>query len=275
MTKIFNLHLISDSTGETVCSVARAVIARFENIEAIEYIWPLIKTSSQLENVIAAIKENPGVVMYTIVDSELRHILKEVCDGLNVPCIPVLSRAIADFSAYLNMQANPFPASKYELDDNYFSKVEAINYAIAHDDGQSTWDIDESDIIIVGASRTSKSPTCMYLAYRGYRVANIPFVLDCPLPDNLFTVKKPLIVGLTISTVRLLEIRKNRLLSLNETRDTNYVDIDIVKQEISEAKKLFLKNNWPVIDVTRKSVEEVAASIIQIHQAKIKNTIKI
>lgn len=267
MRKI-NLHLISDSTGETVCSVARACIVQFEGIEPEEFVWTMIRTRSQLEKVLKEIEKLPGVIMYTVVDPTLRDALKDFCNRMNIPCIPVLSRAIADLSAYLNMQASPQPGKQHSLTDDYFSRVEAINFAIAHDDGQATWDLDESDIVLVGVSRTSKSPTCMYLAYRGYRTSNIPFVINCPLPDILFSLKKTLIVGLTISPERLVQIRKTRLIAMNDEGNTDYVDIEKVSEEIIEARKLYLRNNWPIIDVTRKSVEETAANVIQIYQER-------
>jgi [pyruvate, water dikinase]-phosphate phosphotransferase / [pyruvate, water dikinase] kinase len=266
--KKFHLHLVSDSTGETVCSVARAAIVQFEGVDAEEHVWALVRSKTQIEKVIAGIKEKPGIVMYTIVGKELRDILGEACAKLGVPCIPVLSRVIADLSTYLNMKISPQPGRQHELDEDYFSRVEAINFTLSHDDGQATWDINEADIILVGASRTSKSPTCVYLAYRGYRAANVPFVMGCPLPDTLLTATHPLIVGLTIGSDRLIQIRKNRLLALHENNETDYVDSDAVKEEIAEARKLFMRNNWPIIDVTRRSVEETAATIIQLYQDK-------
>lgn len=269
--KKFHLHLISDSTGETVCSVARAAIVQFEGIDAVEHVWSLVRTKTQIEKALAGITENPGIVMYTLVGKELRDILQEGCAKLKVPCIPVLSRVIADLSAYLNMKISPQPGRQHELDEDYFSRVEAINFTLSHDDGQSTWDINEADIILIGASRTSKSPTCVYLAYRGFRAANIPFVMGCPLPDSLAAATKPLIVGLTIGSDRLIQIRKNRLLALHEETETDYVDVDAVKEEITEARRLFSRNNWPVIDVTRRSVEETAATIIQMYQERKEN----
>jgi regulator of PEP synthase PpsR (kinase-PPPase family) len=177
--------------------------------------------------------------MYTIVEKEIRDILKACCAKLNVPCIPVLSRAIADLSAYLNLQATPLPGRQHELDDNYFLRVEAMNFAISHDDGQAARNLEEADIILVGVSRTSKSPTCVYLAYRGYRAANIPFVLNCPLPNNLYTLTKPLIIGLTISPDRLLQIRQSRLMAINNEENSNYTDIEMVIEELSQARKLY------------------------------------
>ncbi|AIL65292.1 Putative phosphotransferase yqfL [Rickettsiales bacterium Ac37b] len=259
----FDLHLVSDSTGETVCGVARAALVQFDGIEAEEHIWSLIRDKEQLTKVIKAISDKPGVVMYTIVEEELRNMLREHCAKLSIPCIPVLSRAIADLSNYLNIQTTPQPGKQHEMDNNYFIRVEAVNFSIAHDDGQSAWDIDEADIILVGVSRTSKSPTCMYLAHRGYKAANIPYVHNCELPASLFTSKKPLIVALTISPDRLLQIRKSRLLSLSEITESDYINEDKIKEELNEANKIFIKNNWPIIDVTKRSVEEITALIIQ------------
>jgi len=264
--KKFHLHLISDSTGETVCSVARAAVVQFDGIDAEEHVWALVRTKTQMEKVLAGIEEHPGIVMYTLVGKELRDALQDGCAKMNVPCIPVLSRVIADLSAYLNMKISPQPGRQHELDEDYFSRVEAINFTLAHDDGQSTQNLNDADIILLGASRTSKSPTCVYLAYRGYRAANVPLVPGCPLPDSLLSVTKPLVVGLTISPDRLIQIRKNRLLALHENNETDYIDMDMVRKEIAEARRLFTRNIWPVIDVTRRSVEETAATIIQYYQ---------
>lgn len=264
----FDLYLVSDSTGETVCGVARAALAQFEGIEAKEHIWSLIRDKEQLKKVLDAICENPGVVMYTIVEEDLRNMLREHCARLSIPCIPVLSRAIADLSNYLNIKATPHPGKQHEMDNNYFVRVEAVNFSIAHDDGQSAWDIEEADIILTGVSRTSKSPTCMYLAHRGYKAANIPFVHNCELPPSLFLSKNPLIVALTIAPDRLMQIRKNRLLSLSDITTSDYVDEYKIKEELNEANKIFIKNNWPIIDVTKRSVEEITALIIQYYNEK-------
>ena len=261
--KQFDIHLVSDSTGETVSSVARAATAQFDDIETREHIWPLVRTKSQLDKVLTGIRANPGVVMYTLVDKNIRDILKAECLKLSLPCIPVLAQIIAELTTYFGIESSSLPGRQHELDEKYFSRVEAVNFTLSHDDGQATWDLQEADIIIVGVSRTSKSPTCSYLAHRGYRAANIPFVSGCPLPPELEQLKKPLIVGLTIGSDRLIQIRKTRLQSLKEENDTNYVDIDKVEQEILESRRLFSRNKWPVIDVTRRSVEETAAQIIQ------------
>ena len=264
--KEFHLHLVSDSTGETVSSVSRAAMAQFEDIDVQEHIWSLVRTKGQLEKVLQGLEEYPGVVMYTLVNQDLRKQLREGCQKRRVPCIPILGPVIREISAYLDVEASERPGHQHELGDDYYERVAAIDYTLAHDDGQGHWELENADIILTGVSRTSKSPTCIYLANRGYKAANIPFVMGCPLPEKLFELKElprpPLIVGLSISLDRLLQIRKSRLLAL-EQYDTNYVDSEEVQEEIAASKKIFRQQGWPVIDVTRRSVEETAALIIQ------------
>ncbi|MEZ5690081.1 MAG: pyruvate, water dikinase regulatory protein [Rickettsiales bacterium] len=270
--KKINLHLVSDSTGETVGSVARAALVQFEEVEAEEFVWTLVRSKTNLEKVISEIKESSGVVMYTLVDSELRSMLIRECKNIGVPCIEVLSSVVSELSSYLGMESHAQTGKQYELNEEYFSKVDAINYALAHDDGQAHWELDKADVVILGVSRTSKSPTCMYLAYKGYKAANIPLVLDCPLPVGLAELKKPLIIGLTINPDRLQQIRRSRLQSLSQEQETNYVDMEYMQREITESRRLFSKHRWPVIDVTRRSVEETAATIVQYlkkHQEKL------
>ena len=268
--KNFHLHLVSDSTGETVSSVSRAAMVQFEDAQPQEHVWSLVRTKGQLEKVIQGLDEFPGAVMYTLVNSELRKELRKACMQRHLPCIPVLGPVIRELSAYLNEEATEKPGLQHELSENYFKRVEAINYTLAHDDGQGHWELENADIVLVGVSRTSKSPTCIYLANRGFKTANVPFVAGCPLPEKLFHLKEqakpPLVVGLTISLDRLLQIRKSRLITLNQQQDTSYVDGEAVEAEIEEAKKLFRQQGWPMIDVTRRSVEETAALIIQHHQ---------
>ena len=272
MEKIF-LHLVSDSTGETVGSVARAAMVQFEGVEVEERSWSLIRTKGQIDKVIESIRENSGFVMYTISDKKLRSYLKKSCKEMKIPCVSVLSKVIGELSRFLDIKATiGQPGMQHELDEDYFSRVEAINFALNHDDGQSAWNLEEADIVLIGASRTSKSPTSMYLAYRGYRTANVPYVSGVPLPEIVENLKKPLVVGLTISPEVLVQIRKNRLLSIHEDSNTDYTDIQKVKKELVEVKRFFAKNGWPVIDVTRRSVEETTATIIQYYQ-KIKGSI--
>jgi regulator of PEP synthase PpsR (kinase-PPPase family) len=264
--KEFHLHMVSDSTGETVSSVARAAIAQFDDVEPTEHIWSLVRTRGQLDKVIAGIEAHPGVVMYTLVDKNLRDILKSECLKRSLPCIPILALVTAELSTYLGIESSSMPGRQHELDEKYFSRVDAINFTLAHDDGQAAWDLQEADIILIGVSRTSKSPTCVYLANRGFKAANIPFVKTDLLPPELFELKKPLIVGLTIGSERLIDIRRTRLKSLKQEEDTNYVDFEQVEREILESRRLYQKYKWPVIDVTRRSVEETAATIIQYFQ---------
>lgn len=263
--KQFNLHLVSDSTGETVGSVARAVIAQFDGVEAEEFNWTLVRTKTQMDRVITAIDESPGMVLYTLVDKDLAEHLKKACQKHGQPCIGVLNPVLNELSAYLGEETHAAPGKQHQMDQDYFDRVDAINYTLSHDDSQGHWELDDADIILVGPSRTSKSPTCVYLAYKGYKAANVPFVLGVDLPPSLFTVTEPFIVGLTISPDRLQQIRKERLNSLKQ-EDTNYVDVEMIHKEIDESRKLFRKYNWPVIDVTRKSVEETAATILQFYQ---------
>lgn len=261
--KKFNLHLVSDSTGETVGSVARAALVQFEDVDAEEFSWTLVRSKAQMEKVIEGIKENLGVVMYTLVDENLRDILKMECAKLNLPCIAVISTVVSEISNYLGVKSHAQAGKQYELNEEYFTRMDAINYALAHDDGQGHWEMADADVIVLGVSRTSKSPTCMYLAYKGFKAANIPLVLDCPLPPSLETLTKPLIIGLTINPERLQQIRKTRLQSLSQEGETNYIDMEYMQREIAEARKLYAKHRWPVIDVTKRSVEETAATIVQ------------
>jgi regulator of PEP synthase PpsR (kinase-PPPase family) len=272
MTQKINLHLISDSTGETLSAVSRAVLSQFEDVDSEDFVWPLVRTKSQIDRIILSITENPGIVLYTILEDRLVEDLKSHCYKLKIPCIPVLSRIVTEFSNYLGKSVNNSIGRQHILDEEYFSRVEAINYTLNHDDGQSTWDLDDSDIIIIGVSRTSKSPTSVYLSCRGYKTANIPFVNIQTMPSNICDIKRPLIVGFTINPEKLIQIRQNRMLSLGQELKTDYIDMDSVKAEIAESRKLFAKLNCKVIDVTKKSVEETAAKIVQLYQEREKNS---
>lgn len=261
----FHIHMVSDSTGETVNSVVRSVMTQFEDVEIEEHTWSLVRTTGQLERVVNAIKEEPGPILYTLVNRDMQAALIKECRNLRLPCIPVLAKITKELSHYFGVEAKANPGSQYELDEEYFNKMDAIHFSIAHDDGQETDDLEEADIVLVGASRTSKTPTCVYLSYRGINAANVPFVKTVPLPETLFNLKNPLVIGLVIHPERLGQIRKSRLLSLNETNETSYVEIDEIIDEVRESRKIFNKNGWPVIDVTRKSVEETCAQILQLY----------
>lgn len=249
-------------------------MSQFETVDVEDHTWSLVRTKGQIERVIEGIKESPGIVMYTILDDKLQEALYDACKKMKVPCIPVLSRITREVSSYFGVEAKAVPGRQHELDEEYFKRVDAITFTLAHDDGQNTDNFEEADIVLIGVSRTSKTPTCVYLSYRGMNAANIPFVKGVPLPENIHTLVKPLVVGLVISPERLMQIRKSRLISLHERRETTYVDIEYIKEEVAEAKKLFLKHKWPVIDVTRKSVEETTAKIMQLytkHKEKLEN----
>jgi regulator of PEP synthase PpsR (kinase-PPPase family) len=260
----FHVHLVSDSTGETLNAMARAVCARFDNVLPIEHIYALVRSQRQLDRALGDIEEAPGVVIHTIVDDKLRHALEEGCRKLDMPCIPALDPLVSALSRYLGASTTTRVGAHLRLDNDYFNRMDALNYAIGHDDGQGGQDLDEADVVLVGVSRTSKSPTCIYLAHRGVRAAKVPLVPGRPIPDKLLQLKKALVVGLTISPDRLIQIRRNRLLSLNENRQSAYIDTETVRDEIIYARRLYERHGWPTIDVTRRSVEETAAAILNL-----------
>jgi len=265
--KFFFFFLVSDSTGETIAAVARAVCAQFTDAQSIEHAYGLVRGKKALLRALEAIEENPGPVMYSILDADLREELQRKCALINIPCMAVLEPFVATMSAYLNVEVSGKPGGQHILDTDYFQRIAALNYTIQHDDGQSQNDLNEADIILTGVSRTSKTPTCMYLANRGLKAANVPLVPGIDPPEELLTATRPLIVGLTTSPERLLQIRKNRLLSLNEDNDTEYIDPEQIKNETTEARRLFARQQWPIIDVTRRSIEETASAILNLYQA--------
>ncbi len=260
-----HVYLISDSTGETVSIVARSVYARFEKLDPIEKKWALIRTEYQLKNVIGEINKNPGLVLYTMINKNLEDILiREYKNKDDVTLVPILNPIIDIMKkAFHKTEAkSQIPGKQHEMDRNYFNRIEALHYAVANDDGQITKNIKDADIILIGVSRTSKTPTSIYLANKGFKVANIPIILDQEFNleiDNNNT----LVIGLFASKERLLQIRKSRLTTLNEKRQTSYVDLELVKKEILQARRLCVKNSWPSIDVSRRSIEEVAAAVIE------------
>lgn len=260
----FHLHLISDSTGETVESVARACLVQFEEIDPVEHLWNMVRNANQMEFVIQSIEENPGFVLYTLVDPELRAMLTAACRRVQAPCVSVLQPIMGAFGGYLKAEVHAQPGRQHVLDSEYYERIAAMEFTLAHDDGQSVWSLAEADIVILGVSRTSKTPTCMYLANRGMRVANVPIVLGVPIPDELLSLKGPLIVGLTKEARSLVQIRRNRLRMLNEGDETDYVDPERVTEELNYAKRLYTQNGWPVIDISRRSIEETAAAILQL-----------
>jgi [pyruvate, water dikinase]-phosphate phosphotransferase / [pyruvate, water dikinase] kinase len=260
----FHLHLVSDSTGETVHSVARACLVQFDEAQAIEHVWSMARTKSQIERVIAGVEVNPGLVLFTIVNDQVREVLQEGCRRLQVPAIPVLDPVIGALASYLGRRSQGLPGKQHLLDSEYFARIDAMTFAINHDDGQASWGINDADVCLVGVSRTSKTPTCLYLANRGVKAANVPIVPGVALPSELLTAIKPLIVGLTNDPERLIHLRRNRLSMLDHSEATDYTDLESVRTEVREARRLFAEHHWPVIDVTRRSIEETAASIYRL-----------
>jgi hypothetical protein len=260
----FHLHLVSDSTGETLNAVAKAACAQFDMGRPIEHVHTLVRNVRHLDAAMAEIEEFPGIVLHTMVNPDLRLALDERCRALGQPSFAVLEPVLNLLGAYLGAESSHRPGAQHELDARYFARIDALNFAMIHDDGQAADTLNGADVILVGVSRTSKTPTCIYLANRGIKAANIPLVLGIPQPRQLDLVERPLIVGLLASPERLIQIRRNRLLALEETSETDYVNLDTVRMEVAHARRLFAEKNWPVIDVTRRSIEETAAAIINL-----------
>ncbi|WP_293811847.1 pyruvate, water dikinase regulatory protein [uncultured Bosea sp.] len=260
----FHLHLVSDATGETLIAVSRAAAAQYETVSAIEHVYPLVRSEAQLARVLAEIEASPGVVLYTLVEPEWQEKLENFCRELGCPCLSVLQPVLSLFQSYLGQASAPKPGAQHVLNTEYFRRIDAMNYTLLHDDGQMGGDLDNADVILVGISRTSKTPTSIYLANRGIKTANIPLVPNIPLPPELENAKKPLIVGLIASADRIVQIRQNRLLSLRADDDTAYVDPTAVADEVTQSRRLCARKGWPVIDVTRRSIEETAASILDL-----------
>ncbi len=260
----FHIHLVSDSTGETLNAMARAVCARFTDVLPIEHIYALVRSQRQLDRALAEIADAPGIVMHTIVDAELRAALEEGCRKLDMPIVAPLDAVVTSMSRYLGVPLTNRVGAQHAMDADYFNRMDALNYAISHDDGQGGQDLERADVVLVGVSRTSKTPTCIYLAHRGVRAANVPLVPGRDPPAKLLGLKNTLIVGLIASPDRLIQIRRNRLLSLREERESSYIDQEAVREEIIAARRLFERHGWPMIDVTRRSVEETAAAIVNL-----------
>ena len=271
--KKFNLHLVSDSTGETVSMVARACLAQFEDAVAENHAWTLVRTEEQVEEILESIEENRGFVLCTLVNNKLRLKLEEGCRQLQIPCVALLEPIIGALGRYLGAEIKGRPGRQHEMDAEYFNRIDAMQFVLSHDDGQMSHDLDDADVLVLGVSRTSKTPTCIYLANRGIKAANIPIVPGCPLPDELEKLTKPLIVGLTKDPKNLVQIRRNRLRMLNQDEETDYVDIKTVSKEVNDAHRMFTNNHWPVIDVTRRSIEETAAQIMTLYNRREKESL--
>lgn len=264
----FHLHMISDATGETLIAVARAAAAQHE-IRAIEHVHSMVRTTKQLDRIVQELEEQPGLVLYTLVDRILGEKLEGACRQIGIPCASVLEPVLQLLQAYLGAPGARRSGAQHALDADYFRRIDALNFTLIHDDGQLAGSLEEADVVLVGVSRTSKTPTSIYLANRGIKTANVPIVPGIPPPADLETVRRPLVVGLTASPERIVQLRENRVLSLNATAHaSSYIDKASVADEVAFARKLCARHGWPVIDVTRRSIEETAAAIIALQDAR-------
>ena len=259
----FHLHLISDATGETLIAASRAVTSQYKNSQAIEHVYPLIRSRGQLEKVITSIDAEPGIVLYTIADKKLGELLAENCRRIGTPCVSVLEPIFQTFAAYLGEPTARKVGAQHAMDAEYFGRIDALNFTMLHDDGVLPERIDDADVVLIGISRTSKTPTSIYLANRGIKTANIPLVPGVSLPEAVLHATKPLIVALIASTDRIFHVRQNRLLGMEgHAANSSYVDRASIAEELAHTRKLCTRQGWPMIDVTRKSIEETAAAIM-------------
>ena len=273
MITIHQIYLISDSTGETIDRIFLALKAQFKNFKYEDHSYSFTRTENQILKILDMAQKHPNaIILYTIVDSKLAKFLEEEAKKINIPCFGVLGDLILNFSKLLHQKATHIPSAQHILDDEYFERIEAIQFTMNHDDGNSINDIDKSDIILLGVSRTSKTPTSIYLANRGFKTSNVPLINKNSIPK--FLIENPssiCVVGLTTEPERLIDVRKNRMSSIKENQNTDYTNLEKIKNEIEDAKIAFKKYKWPIVDVTRKSVEETAASIIKIYEIKKEN----
>jgi len=260
-----HVHLVSDATGETTHQLARAALAQFKNVETTEHVWTLVRTEDHLHVIEESIKKNRGVVLFSLPDRELRSKLEQICERYSVPSVAVLDHAVHTLSKLLGPPSEGITAGQYRMDEAYFDRMEALEFTIRHDDGQGLNTVSGADILIVGISRSSKTPTSIYLAHRGYKVGNYPLVPGVPMPLDQIDHENMCVVGLIRDARSLAQIRRNRLVSMNENEGSDYADQETITQELKEARQLFNAHKWPVIDVSRRSVEETAAAIINLH----------
>jgi len=267
----FHLHMISDSTGETLIMVARAVAAQYANVTPVEHVYPLVRSQKQLDRVLAEIEEAPGIVLFTLLEKDLVERLEAKCKEVNIPSLSIIGPVMELFRAYLGRETSQRVGAQHTLNAEYFKRIDALNYTMMHDDGQHVEGLEEADVVLVGVSRTSKTPTSIYLANRGIRTANVPLVPGIPIPPQLETLKKPLVVSLHATPERLIQVRQNRLLGmgasggLGSRGEDAYVDRQSVAEEVALARKLSAKYDWPLLDVTRRSIEETAAAVMKLH----------
>jgi regulator of PEP synthase PpsR (kinase-PPPase family) len=268
----FHLHLVSDSTGETLITVARAVAAQYANVTPVEHVYPLVRSQKQLDRVLDEIEEAPGIVLFTLLEKDLVSRLENKCKEINVPSLSIIGPVMQLFEAYLGAATTGRVGAQHVLNAEYFKRIDALNYTMIHDDGQHVEGLEEADVVLVGVSRTSKTPTSIYLANRGIRTANVPLVPGIPVPHQLETLTRPLIVSLHATPERLIQVRQNRLLTMGAgSGNDNYIDKQAVADEVAFARKLSAKHNWPLLDVTRRSIEETAAAVLKLYTDRQRN----
>jgi regulator of PEP synthase PpsR (kinase-PPPase family) len=261
----FHLHLISDATGETLSTVARAATAQYTKVIAVEHVYPLVRTQKQLDRVLAEIEEAPGIVLYTLLEKNLVQRLEETCRDLSIPCLSILGPVLQLLQSYLGTETSHRVGAQHTLNAEYFKRINALNYSMLHDDGQHIDDLEDADVVLVGVSRTSKTPTSIYLANRGVKTGNVPLVPGIAVAPQVEALARPLVVGLYASPERIVQIRQNRLLGLRVEHDNDqYVDRKAVAEEVASSRRLCAKYNWPSIDVTRRSIEETAAAVLSL-----------
>lgn len=264
----FHVHLVSDSTGETLVGTMKASTAQFGNATALEHLHALVRTEEQMNRTLEEIEARPGVVLYTLINADRRRMLEEHCAKLNIPAVSILDTTLATLGRYLGAPMISEVGAQRHLDAEYYNRIDALDFAMHHDDGQNVMGLKNADILLLGVSRTSKTPTCIYLANRGYKSGNIPLVPGVPLPVILEQFSKPFIVGLVASPDRIVQIREQRLMGLNQNQATDYIDQSRVRDEMRDAKRMFIKKGYAVVDVTRRSIEETAAQIINLYQKR-------
>jgi len=261
----FHLHMISDSTGETLIMVARAVAAQYSNVTPVEHVYPLVRSQKQLDRVLAEIEEAPGIVLFTLLEKDLVERLEAKCKEINIPSLSIIGPVMDLFRAYLGRETSKRVGAQHTLNAEYFKRIDALNYSMMHDDGQHPEGLEEADVVLIGVSRTSKTPTSIYLANRGVKTGNVPLVPGVPLAPQVEALTRPLVVGLYASPERIVQIRENRLLGLKAHRDGDqYIDKTAVAEEISFSRRLCARHSWPMIDVTRRSIEETAAAVMRL-----------
>ena len=261
----FHLHLVSDATGETLTTVARAATAQYTKVLPVEHVYPLVRTVKQLDRVLAEIEESPGIVLYTLLEESLAERLETYCREFGVPCLSILGPVLALLHSYLGTETSHRVGAQHVLNAEYFQRIDALNYSMLHDDGQHLEGLEQADVVLVGVSRTSKTPTSIYLANRGVKTGNVPLVPGVPVPRNVEELTRPLVVGLYASSERIVQIRQTRLLGLKAHHDdAQYIDRKSVAEEVAFSRKLCARHNWPSIDVTRRSIEETAAAVLSL-----------